>query len=121
MPYTAANHLGRLPNAAGTITRLAYAHAKANGIDTQALLKEANLTLQQINNTRLKLRVHDQIKFLNLVAGALQDDMFGFHLAERPDLREFGFLITSRPPQRRWAMHYTSSRAIARLPMKACR
>jgi AraC-like DNA-binding protein len=92
MRYTAANHLGRLPNAAGTITRLAYAHAKARGIDTQALLKKANLTLQQIKNTRLKLRVHDQIKFLNLVADALQDDMFGFHLAERPDLREFGFL-----------------------------
>ena len=70
MPYTAANHLGRLPNAAGTITRLAYAHAKANGIDTQALLKEANLTVQQINNTRLKLRVHDQINFIaNLLRG----------------------------------------------------
>ncbi len=92
MRYSAANHVGRLPNAAGTITRLAYAHAKGRGIDTQALLKKANLTLQQIKNTRLKLRVHDQIKFLNLVADALQDDMFGFHLAERPDLREFGFL-----------------------------
>src|SRR4029077_1815652 len=87
-----AGDLGTLPNAAGTITRLAYAHAKASGIDPQDLLKKANLTLQQIKNTRLKLTVHDQIKFLNLVADALQDDMFGFHLAARPDLREFGFL-----------------------------
>jgi AraC-like DNA-binding protein len=87
-----AGHLGTLPNAAGTITRLAYAHAKASGIDPQDLLKKANLTLQQIKNTRLKLTVHDQIKFLNLVADALQDDMFGFHLAAQPDLREFGFL-----------------------------
>ncbi len=55
MRYTAANHLGRLPNAAGTITRLAYAHAKARGIDTQALLKKANLTLQAARSSRVRL------------------------------------------------------------------
>jgi AraC-like DNA-binding protein len=87
-----AKRLGTLPNAIGTTTRLAYAHAKAQGIDTKALLKKANLTLQQIKNTSLRLRVRDQIKFLDLVAGALQDDLFGFHLAMLPDLREFGFL-----------------------------
>ena len=38
MGHSAAEHLGKLPNAAGTITRLAYAHAKASGIDMQALL-----------------------------------------------------------------------------------
>ena len=92
MGRSGAKRLGTLPNANGTITRLAYAHAKASGIDTQALLKKANLTPQQINNTSLRLRVRDQIKFLNLVAGALQDDLFGFHLAQLPDLREFGFL-----------------------------
>ena len=48
-------HLGTLPNAYGTLTRLAYAHAKANGIDTRTLLEKANLTLQQINNEQLKL------------------------------------------------------------------
>ncbi len=60
-----AKHLGTLPNAYGTLTRLAYAHAKATGIDTRTLLEKANLTLQQINNTNLKLRVRDQIRFLD--------------------------------------------------------
>ena len=92
MGQFAAERLGTLPNATGTITRLAYAHAKASGIDTQDLLRKANLTRQQINNTSLKLRVRDQIKFLNLVASALRDDFVGFHLAQPPDLREFGFL-----------------------------
>jgi hypothetical protein len=92
MGHSAAESLGKLPSAIGTITRLAYARAKASGIDTQALLSEANLTLQNINNVSLRLRVSDQIKFLYLVAGALRDDLFGFHLAQSPDLREFGFL-----------------------------
>ena len=76
----------------GTITRLAYARAKISGIDTQALLSKANLSPQHIENTGLKLRVSDQITFLYLVANALRDDLFGFHLAQGPDLREFSFL-----------------------------
>ena len=92
MGRSAAKRLGTLPNAYGTLTRLAYAHAKANGIDTRTLLEKANLTLQQIKNANLKLRVRDQIIFLDLVAGALRDDLFGFHLAQPLDLREFGFL-----------------------------
>jgi AraC-like DNA-binding protein len=87
-----AKRFGTLPNANGTITRLAYARAKANGIDPRALLKKTNITLQQINNAGLRLSVRDQIGFLNLVAGALQDDYLGFHLAELPDIRELGFL-----------------------------
>jgi AraC-like DNA-binding protein len=87
-----AKRLGTVPNAYGTLTRLAYAHAKASGMDPRALLKKANLTLQQINNVSLRLRVRDQIRFLNLVAAALQDDHLGFHLAQLSDLREFGFL-----------------------------
>jgi AraC-like DNA-binding protein len=87
-----AKRLGTLPNANGTLTRLAYAHAKANGLDPRAPLKKANLSLQQINNSNLRLRVRDQIRFLNLVADALQDDHLGFHLAQALDLRELGFL-----------------------------
>jgi AraC-like DNA-binding protein len=87
-----AKRFGTLPNANGTITRLAYARAKANGIDPRALLKKTNITLQQINNAGLRLSVRDQIGFLNLVASALQDDYLGFHLAGLPDIRELGFL-----------------------------
>jgi AraC-like DNA-binding protein len=92
MGHSSAERLGKHPSAVGTITRLAYAHAKASGIDTQALLREAKLPLQNINNTSLRLRVSDQIKFLHLVAKALGDELFGFHLAQSPDLREFSFL-----------------------------
>ncbi len=87
-----ARRLGTLPNAVGTLTRLAYARAKASGIDTRTLLENANITLQQINDAKLKLRVRDQIEFLNLAADAVRDDLFGFHLAQPSDLREFGFL-----------------------------
>lgn len=85
-------HFGALPNAAGTLTRLAYAHATASGVDTRSLLKKANLTLHQIRNTNLRLSVHDQIRFVDLAADALQDDLLGFHLAQAPDMREMGFL-----------------------------
>ena len=87
-----AKRLGTIPNANGTLARLAYAHAKASGIDLEPLLKKANLTLQQMEDSGLRLRVRDQIKFLNLAASSLQDDLFGFHLAQPPDLRELGFV-----------------------------
>ncbi len=92
MSHSAVERLGTLPNAVGTIARLAFAHAKASGLATQALLTKANLTLPAINDTSFRLKARDQIEFLNLVADALRDDLFGFHLAQTPDLREFGFL-----------------------------
>jgi AraC-like DNA-binding protein len=86
------NRFGAIPNATGTLTRLAYEHAKAKGVDPRPLLKQANLTFHQIKNTNLRLSVCDQISFLNHVADALQDDLLGFHLAQSPDLRQLGFL-----------------------------
>jgi AraC-like DNA-binding protein len=92
MGDSGAKRLGALPNANGTITRLAYARAKTSGIDLEPLLMKANLSLDQIEDLGLRLRVRDQIKFLNLAAAALDDDLLGFHLAQPPDLRELGFL-----------------------------
>ena len=80
------------PDAAGILTRLAYARAKASGIDTKVLLKQANLTINHIKNPDMRLGASNQIKFLNLAATAVRDDLFGFHLAQMVDLREFGFL-----------------------------
>ena len=40
----------------------------------------------------MRLKVRDQINFLNLAADALHDDLLGFHLAQSPDLRELGAL-----------------------------
>jgi AraC-like DNA-binding protein len=87
-----AERLGRLPNATGAITRLAYARVLRAGIAPEPLLEKAGLTLLQIEDPGARLRVRDQISFLNLAADALQDDFLGFHLAQLPDLREFGFL-----------------------------
>jgi hypothetical protein len=56
------------------------------------LLKKAGLTLHQIEDSGVPLKVRDQISFLNLAANALHDDLLGFHLAQSPDLRELGSL-----------------------------
>lgn len=92
MSRRGTRRLGAIPSATGTLTRLAYARAKTRGINARTLLRKAKLTLQQIDNANLRLRVRDQINFLNLVAGALPDDQLGFHLAQPIDLRELGFL-----------------------------
>ena len=92
MSRSNTKRLGNFPNAKGTVTRLAYARAQAGGIDVQPLLKQADLTLQQIKDSDLRISVRDQVRFLNLTAAALQDDLLGFHLALVPDLRELGFL-----------------------------
>ena len=78
-----ATHRDPLPTASGGITRLAYAHAKQAGVELEPLLKKAHLTLPEIENPDTRLRVRDQIQFLNLVAVGLQDDFLGFHLPSR--------------------------------------
>ena len=82
----------RLPVATGGISRLAYKHAQALGFDPEALMQKAGLTREQIENPRAPIKVRDQIKFLNLVASALDDDFLGFRLAQACDLREIGLL-----------------------------
>ena len=84
--------LGTLPSATGRMVRLACDQAKTVGIDVGPMLKEAGISSQQIRNTEERIRVRDQIHFLNLVADALQDEFLGFHLAQIPDLREMGLL-----------------------------
>jgi AraC-like DNA-binding protein len=89
---SAGKRVKRLPVATGGISRLAYKHAQALGIDTEAQLQKAGLTREQIENPRAPIKVRDQIKFLNLVASALDDDFLGFRLAQACDLREIGLL-----------------------------
>jgi AraC-like DNA-binding protein len=89
---SAGKRVKRLPVATGGISRLAYKHAQALGIDTEAQLEKAGLTREQIENPRAPIKVRDQIKFLNLVASALDDDFLGFRLAQACDLREIGLL-----------------------------
>jgi len=81
-----------LPISSGGISRLAYKHAQAAGIDLEAQLNKAGLTRAQIENPRAPIKVRDQIKFLNLAATAVDDDFLGFHLAQACDFREIGLL-----------------------------
>jgi AraC-like DNA-binding protein len=85
--------LGTLPTATGGIARLAYARARRAGIELKPLLQKAGLTDQQIKDSGARLPVHDQIRFLNLAADALGDDILGFHLAQLHDLRELGLIF----------------------------
>jgi AraC-like DNA-binding protein len=85
-------HLAQFPTASGALTRLAYRHALDGNLIVEPLLRKAGLTPQQIDNPTLRLSVKSQIKFLNLVAAGLGDDLFGFRLAQDFDLREIGTL-----------------------------
>ena len=84
--------LVRFPSVIGAPARLAYAQAKAAGIDPRPLLKKSGLTLDQVTDPGIRLNVRDQIRFLNLVAAALKDEFLGFHLARLLELREIGLL-----------------------------
>jgi AraC-like DNA-binding protein len=87
-----SSQLTRFPTASGALTRLAYRHAVEGNLVAGPLLRIAGLTLQQIDNTTLRLSVKSQITLLNLVAAGLDDELFGFHLALDFDLREIGTL-----------------------------
>src|SRR5215468_2329581 len=81
-----------VPSATGAIARLAYARAKKAGIALPSLLSQSGLTVDQIGNRHLRLKVKGQITLLGLVADALRDNLLGFHLAHDFDLREIGLL-----------------------------
>jgi len=74
----------------GLVTRLAHAHARAQGIPVRPLLKKARLTAEQLGEPRSRLPAPNQIDFLNLVAAALDDDLLGVHLALEFELRRAG-------------------------------
>jgi hypothetical protein len=88
-----------IPYAVGEITRLACAHAAANGVSVDVLLGKAGLSTQQIENPDARFEVRRQIKFLNLVAEALDDDLLGFHLAQKFDFRRAMHPISSNSSQ----------------------
>lgn len=74
----------------GIAARLAYAHGKATGVAMAPLLDLAGLSRRQIEDPNVRLAVADQIRFLDLVADATGDDLLGFHLAQRCELRAIG-------------------------------
>jgi AraC-like DNA-binding protein len=79
-----------IPTSIGTIARLAFALAEEKGADVVGLLKESGLSRELIDDPDARLEVQSQIKFLDLVAKAIGDDLLGFHLSQRFDLRAIG-------------------------------
>jgi AraC-like DNA-binding protein len=81
-----------MPSATGGIARLVGARLRGSGIAPGPLLSKAGLTVEQLDDRNARLPVRSQIRFLELSANALQDDLLGFHLARDYDLREIGLL-----------------------------
>jgi AraC-like DNA-binding protein len=74
------------------MTRLACERLRSGGVALEPLLRQANLTLPQVEDTNARIKVRDQVTLLDLAAAALEDDLFGFRLALDPDLRRIGLL-----------------------------
>jgi AraC-like DNA-binding protein len=80
------------PSAAGVLSRLACARAVSAGIDVAPLMVKAAVTRKQVEDQGVRLAAKGQIKFVELVADALHDDLLGFHLGCDYDPREIGLL-----------------------------
>src|SRR5436305_14880066 len=87
-----SGYLHSIPSAAGSISRLVCTRIRAAGIELAPLLRNAGLTVEQIEQRGTRVKVQSQIKLLELAAADLQDDFLGFHLARDFDLREIGLL-----------------------------
>jgi hypothetical protein len=56
-------------------------------------MKPVGMTLQDIEDPNARIGAECQIAFLKLAAGALDDPLLGFHLAESFEPRELGLLL----------------------------
>ena len=80
------------PLTAGVMTRQACALVRAAGLELAPLLAPAGLTIELIEDRDSRFRAESQIRFLQLAADALGDDLLGFHLGRDSELREVGLL-----------------------------
>jgi AraC-like DNA-binding protein len=86
-----AFRLNAIPTATGWIARAAFERASER-LNVEPLLKQAGLSLQQINSSDARIGARNQIRFLELVAHELPDEFLGLRLAQHFDLRELGLL-----------------------------
>ena len=89
-PHEPALH--SVPSATGTIARLACARLRSAGLQPEPLLRKAGLRVEQIDRDDGSLEVRSQIRFLQIAAEALEDNLLGFHLARDFNLRDIGLL-----------------------------
>jgi hypothetical protein len=84
--------LASIPMAQGGLSRLAVARLESAGVPVAPLLRRVGLTPEVIADPEERLSVHSQIRLLDEVAIALEDDCLGFTLARDHDPREIGLL-----------------------------
>ncbi len=92
VPDLGLQRISARPSTTGTLSRLACARASAAGVDVAPLMVKAGVRRQQVEDDSVRLTVQGQIRFVELIADALQDDLLGFRLARDCDLREIGLL-----------------------------
>jgi AraC-like DNA-binding protein len=92
METAPTDRFGTIPSATGGIARLACARLREAGKDVTDVLHKAGLSVQKVDDPTTRIEVQTEIKFLELAAEALCDDLFGFHLARSFDLREIGLV-----------------------------
>jgi AraC-like DNA-binding protein len=92
MAGSAGKHSSSVKLCGGILSRLAYACAKREGIDVDPLLKQSGLTEELLADSSAPISVSNQIKFVDLVANALGDDLLGCHLVDDFDPRQIGLL-----------------------------
>jgi AraC-like DNA-binding protein len=92
MAEPAREHTSSPRRCAGVLTRVAYRYALRRGIDVAPLMDRAGLTLQAVEDRNAPIGVLNQIKFVELVAEALGDELLGFHMVDGFDFREIGML-----------------------------
>jgi hypothetical protein len=81
-----------LTNGVGGLSRLAADRARRAGLQLEALLLRAGLTVDQIDDPEQRMDARSQVAFLEIVAQALADEFLGFSLAEEFDCRDLGLL-----------------------------
>lgn len=80
------------PSATGALARLVVTRTVASGIDVGPLLCQAGLSERQIKDPDARIGAANQAALVGLIAEALGDDLFGFHVGQAFDLREIGLL-----------------------------
>lgn len=87
-----ASGLPLIPSCTGGIARLACAQLRDAGVDPAPILSAAGLAIEDIENPKRRIVASAQITLLELAAKELQDDCFGFHLAQGFEPGEIGLL-----------------------------
>lgn len=78
------------PMASGAITREAVKLLREKGLDPGPLLSRAGLSTTAVESSSERIPASRQIKFLNLIAAFIDDELLGMHLAYRFEPREAG-------------------------------